>query len=79
MGGEDFARYGREEPRIPSHMFVPGSIAPVQFKKVTVENVALPSLHSPFFAPESEQTIATDIKASTAMVRELLPVSRIPK
>lgn len=75
MGGEDFARYGRDEPRIPSHMFALGGVAPAKFHKAMKENTALPSLHSPFFAPEPEQTITTGIKALTTMVRELLPLT----
>jgi len=77
MGGEECARYGRQEPRIPSHMFALGSVAPAQFKKATEESIALPSLHSPFFSPEPEQTITTGIKAMTAMVIELLAVPDI--
>lgn len=77
MGGEDFAHYGREEPRIPSHMFVLGAVAPAEFKRAAEGGMALPSLHSPFFSPEPEQTIATGVKAMTAMVTELLAVPDI--
>jgi amidohydrolase len=79
MGGEDFARYGRTEPPIPGHMFALGSIAQDNLAPSNSTNAALPSLHSPYFAPEPRQTIATGINAMTAMVRELLPASSTPK
>ncbi|MBV1930632.1 MAG: amidohydrolase [Porticoccaceae bacterium] len=75
MGGEDFARYGRQEPRIPSHMFMLGSVEPRNFKKAELEKTSLPSLHSALFSPEPKQTLETGVKVMTAMVEELLPVS----
>ncbi len=75
MGGEDFARYGRQEPLIPSHMFKLGSVAPDVLERTRANNSNLPSLHSPFFAPEPKASITTGIKAMTAMVTALLPVS----
>jgi amidohydrolase len=75
MGGEDFARYGREEPRIPSHMFKLGSVPLNIVEQAKVDNASLPSLHSAFFAPEPRQTIATGIIAMTSMVIALLPTS----
>ncbi|RLA45846.1 MAG: hypothetical protein DRR06_06420 [Gammaproteobacteria bacterium] len=74
MGGEDFARYGRQEPLIPSHMFKLGSVAPDIVEQAKTSGSSLPSLHSAFFAPEPKQSIRTGIKAMTAMVSALLPV-----
>lgn len=76
MGGEDFARYGRVVPRIPSHMFALGSVAPSTFEQAKSNGTTLPSLHSPFFAPEPYQTVETGINAMTAMVLALMPPSK---
>ncbi|MBV1879310.1 MAG: amidohydrolase [Pseudomonadales bacterium] len=74
MGGEDFARYGRQEPRIPSHLFKLGAVPVELVRQATINKVALPSLHSAYFAPDAKPTIATGVKAVVAMVQELLPV-----
>ena len=74
MGGEDFARYGRQEPLIPSHMFKLGSVPAKVVEQANLNNSSLPSLHSAFFAPEPKQTITTGIKAMTSMITALLPV-----
>ncbi|MBL4622107.1 MAG: peptidase dimerization domain-containing protein, partial [Immundisolibacteraceae bacterium] len=75
MGGEDFARYGKQEPLIPTHLFKLGSVAPEVVEQAAADNIALPSLHSPFFAPEPVQSIATGIKAMAAMVMGLMPAT----
>jgi hippurate hydrolase len=55
MGGEDFGRYGREEPKIPICMYRLGSV-----KKEAIEESKrpggrpLPSLHSSKYLPERE-------------------------
>ncbi len=74
MGGEDFARYGRQQPLIPTHLFKLGSVSTEIFEKAEATHTKLPSLHSPFFAPEPKQSIATGIKAMTAMVMGLMPI-----
>jgi hippurate hydrolase len=63
MGGEDFARYGRVEPRIPSALFWLGAVAPARYAESRAGRLSLPSLHSPEFAPDAEATIATGIAA----------------
>ncbi|MGI9286929.1 MAG: hypothetical protein ACR2P1_16200, partial [Pseudomonadales bacterium] len=65
MGGEDFSRYGRQEPPIPSLLIWLGAVKPATFAAARKEKRALPSLHSPFFAPEPEKTIDTGVKALT--------------
>ena len=72
MVGEDFARYGRTEPRIPSLLFWLGAVEPSDLWKVRERNGLLPSLHSPLFSPAPEPTIRTGVKAMTAAVLELL-------
>ena len=62
MGGEDFAHYGRTKENIPSLIFWLGAVEPE--KAATGE--ALPSLHSPLFAPDADAAIATGVKSMTA-------------
>ena len=73
MGGEDFGRYGREEPRIPIFMFRLGSINPEQFAASQQQDAPpLPSLHSSRYAPDPERTILTGVKLLTAAAIDLL-------
>jgi len=72
MGGEDFARYGRVEPKIPIFMFRVGAVAPERMKEAKEEGKPLPSLHSPLFRPEPRPTIKTGVRAMTAAALELL-------
>ena len=71
-GGEDFARYGRVEPRIPSMMFIIGVVDPDRYRDAMEKDIQLPSTHSPFFAPEPTATIQTGVAAMTAAAMELL-------
>jgi hippurate hydrolase len=73
MGGEDFARYGREEPRIPIMMFWLGAVPKSAYDTAQKPDAApLPSLHSSTFAPDPDPTIAAGVKAMTASAMELL-------
>jgi len=72
MGGEDFSRYGRVEPRIPSHMFRLGTAVPAQYAAYQRGEVQLPSMHSPFYAPDAAPAIETGVTAMTAVVLDLL-------
>ncbi len=72
MGGEDFGRYGREEPKIPISIFWLGVVAPEKYTKSQQTGEPLPSLHSSQFAPLPEPTIKTGIKAMTAAALQLL-------
>lgn len=65
MGGEDFSRYGREEPKIPSLIFWVGAVDPAKVEAANNGGEPLPSLHSPFFAPVPEPTIKTGVEAMT--------------
>ena len=73
MGGEDFARYGREEPRIPIFLFRLGTIHTERMAKSRQPGgPPLPSLHSALFWPAPRPTIETGVKATTAAVIELM-------
>ncbi|MGV6801835.1 MAG: amidohydrolase [bacterium] len=71
MGGEDFSRYGREEPKIPSMIFWLGAMSPEKLAKAKEEGQDVPSLHSPFFAPEPSPTLKTGVEALTTAALEL--------
>lgn len=73
MGGEDFARYGRVEPKIPTHMFRLGAMEPGWFAESQKPGGRkLPSLHSPIFGPDYEPAVKTGVQAMTAAVLELM-------
>jgi len=59
MGGEDFAHYSRTDDKIPSMIFWLGGVEP---EKVASGD-PLPSLHSPFFAPDAEVAIPVGVDA----------------
>jgi amidohydrolase len=72
MGGEDFGRYGRQDPRIPSFMFSLGAVDPATVLAAKESGTKLPSLHSSKFAPLPEPTITTGVETMTAAVLEVL-------
>ena len=76
MGGEDFSEYGRTEHDIPSVIYWLGGVDPARWRQARDGGEALPSLHSPFFAPIPEPTIETGVAAMTAAALELLPAGR---
>jgi hippurate hydrolase len=65
MGGEDFSRYHLADPAIESLIFWVGGVPQAQWDEAGGDPARLPSLHSPFWAPEAEAVIAT---ATEAMV-----------
>ncbi|MCG8507317.1 MAG: peptidase dimerization domain-containing protein, partial [Sphingomonadales bacterium] len=72
MGGEDFGRYGRVEPKIPSLILWLGAVDPAKIEAAKASGEALPSLHSPFFAPLPEPTITTGVEVMTSAALDLL-------
>jgi hippurate hydrolase len=73
MGGEDFSRYGREEPRIPIFMDRLGSVSAERIAESRRPGgKPLPSLHSAQYLPEREQTIKTGVTTMTAAAVDLL-------
>lgn len=71
MGSEDFGYFSMDQ-KIPTMMFWLGAVDPLQVKRSKEGGAALPSLHSPLFAPVPEPTLRTGIKAMTSAVLELL-------
>jgi hippurate hydrolase len=67
MGGEDFSRYGRTEPKVPITIFWVGTIDQARYGQG-----GLPPLHSPLFWPDARPAIRTGVRAMTASALELL-------
>ena len=66
MGGEDFSQYGRTEEKIPSLIFWLGAVEPGAWEAAQTPGApGLPSLHSPFFAPDAEATLKAGVTAMT--------------
>lgn len=72
MGGEDFGRFGQVEPKIPSLIFWLGAVNPDEIAEAAKTGQTLPSLHSPFFAPDAQPTLKTGVDAMTAAAMDLL-------
>jgi hippurate hydrolase len=72
MGGEDFARYSRVEPKIPSLLLRLGAMSQDRYDAAQQGEYQLPSLHSPLFYPDPELTIATGVKSLHAVAIDIL-------
>lgn len=66
MAAEDFAHYGRTDPKIPSLLFWLGAVPPKDVARAAKTGQSLPSLHSPFFAPDAIPTLEAGVSAMTA-------------
>ncbi len=72
MGGEDFSQYGRTDDKVPGFMFWVGAVSPDTIAKAKAKGETLPSLHSPFFAPDAKPTIITAVDAMSAAALEIM-------
>ncbi|QIK79934.1 amidohydrolase [Sphingomonas piscis] len=72
MGGEDFSRYRLADPSIESLIFWVGGTPRKQWDAAGGNAQKLPSLHSPFWAPEAETVIATATEALTVAALDVL-------
>jgi hippurate hydrolase len=70
MGGEDFSEFGLAG--VPSVLFWVGAVEERRFRESQSGGAALPSLHSPFFAPDAVNAIRTGVLAEAAAVLEVL-------
>jgi amidohydrolase len=67
MGGEDFGQFYRaDRENIESLIFWVGGVPHDEFSAAERGETNLPSLHSPFWAPDAEKVIATASEAITA-------------
>lgn len=72
MGGEDFGRFSREDKDIKSLIIWVGGVPQAEYDAAQKEGRTLPSLHSPFWAPEAPAVISTATEALTAMAMKLM-------
>ncbi|PKP91255.1 MAG: amidohydrolase [Alphaproteobacteria bacterium HGW-Alphaproteobacteria-14] len=73
MGGEDFSQFRRADPdNVQSLIFWVGGVRPGEWAKSERGEITLPSLHSPFWAPDAPVVIATATEALTATTLDLM-------
>ena len=74
MGGEDFSQFRRAAPDdVESMIFwISGTPAPM-LRALEQDGTPLPSLHSPFWAPDAEAVIATGAEAMASAAMDLMP------
>ncbi len=72
MGGEDFSRYWLADKSIQSMIFWVGGVPKAQWDAAKGDATKLPSLHSPFWAPDADAVIATATEAMTAAALDIL-------
>jgi len=65
MAGEDFGRYRLAIPGLESLIFWVGGVPQDRWDAAHGDAAHLPSLHSPFWAPDAEKVIATATEAMT--------------
>ncbi|WP_370178591.1 amidohydrolase [Alteriqipengyuania sp.] len=74
MGGEDFGQFRRADPQnIQSLIFWVGGVPQAEFEAAQRGEKTLPSLHSPFWAPDAEKVIATGAEALASAAMQLMP------
>jgi hippurate hydrolase len=72
MAGEDFGRYWREDKNIKSFIFWVGGVPADRMAKAARGEIVLPSLHSPFWAPEADKVIASGSEAMSVLALDIL-------
>jgi hippurate hydrolase len=72
MGGEDFSRYWLADKSIESLIFWVGGAPRDKWDAAGGDAAKLPSLHSPFWAPDAEAVISTATEAMTAAALDVL-------
>ena len=75
MGGEDFGRFHLADKSIESLIFWVGGVPQAKWQAANGDPAKLPSLHSPFWAPDPDATIATATEAMTAAALGVLKKS----
>ena len=75
MVGEDFGRYHHADPKIESLIFWVGGVPKDKWDAADGHHSKLPSLHSPYWAPDAETVIATGTEAMTVAALDVLKKS----
>jgi amidohydrolase len=72
MGGEDFSQFWLADKSIESVIFWVGGVPQKQWDETGGDPAKLPSLHSPFWAPDADKVISTASEAMTAAALHVL-------
>lgn len=72
MGGEDFSRFWLADNKIQSLIFWVGGTPADKWAAAKGDAAKLPSLHSPYWAPDADTVIATATEAMTALALDVL-------
>ena len=72
MAGEDFGRYWLADQSKQSAIFWVGGVPQAKWDAVKGDTSKLPSLHSPFWAPDAEAVISTATEAMTVAALDIL-------
>jgi amidohydrolase len=75
MGGEDFSRFWLADKKIESLIFWVGGTPHDKWRAAGGDASKLPSLHSPFWAPEADTVISTATEALTIAALDILKKS----
>jgi amidohydrolase len=72
MVGEDFSRFGMQEKKVPICLFWLGAVEPKAYQESMEKGTPLPSLHSPFWAPDLEPSVKTGVSAMVLIALDLM-------
>jgi amidohydrolase len=72
MASEDFGEYWRADKTKQSTIFWVGGVPKAKWDAVGGDETKLPSLHSPFWAPDAEAVISTATEAMTVAALDIL-------
>ncbi|MFC7537288.1 amidohydrolase [Sphingomonas sp. GCM10030256] len=72
MGGEDFSRFWLADKSIQSLIFWVGGTPKAKWDEAKGDASRLPSLHSPYWAPDAEAVISTATEAMTLAAMDVL-------
>ena len=73
MGGEDFGRFSRDDNKdVKSLIIWVGGVPQAEYDAAKKDGRTLPSLHSPFWAPDAPAVISTATEALTSMAMKLM-------
>jgi hippurate hydrolase len=72
MGGEDFSRFWLADKQIQSLIFWVGGTPAATWAAAGGNAAKLPSLHSPYWAPDADLVISTATEAMTALALDVL-------
>ena len=72
MVGEDVGRYWLDDPAVQGTLFWVGGVPKAKWDAAGGDTTKLPSLHSPFWAPDADIVIATATEAMTVVSLDIL-------